>query len=69
MERLVIQWAPKDAMIIEYSEKGEMLRSLHDLGGHTIQGVSEVLDTGSSLYMGSFEAPYLARLDLNSNNT
>ena len=59
-----MKWAPKDGMIIEYSETGELLRSLHDQGGHTIYGVSEVLDVGSSLYLGSYDAPYLARLDL-----
>ena len=29
-----------------------------------IFGVSEVLDTGSELYLGSFNAPCVARLDL-----
>ena len=29
-----------------------------------IFSVSEVLDTGSKLYLGSFNAPYMAKLDL-----
>ena len=55
---------PNDGMIVEYNEKGERVRGLYDPGAKNIFGVSEVLDTGSKLYLGSFNAPYVARLDL-----
>ena len=51
-------------MIIEYNENGEKVRSLYDLNAHTIFGVSEVLDMGSTLYLGSYNAPYLAKIEL-----
>ncbi len=57
-------YLPKDGMIIEYNENGDKIRGLYDLNGHTIEGVSEVLDKGKTLYLGSYRAPYLARLDL-----
>lgn len=60
----MVSLAPKDGMIIEYDEKGEKIRALYDLGADVISSVSEVLDLGSMLYLGSFEAPYLARIDI-----
>ena len=53
-------------MIIEYSEDGKMIRSLYDLGAEHIVGVSEVLDLRSTLYLGSFNAPYVGRIYLDT---
>ena len=55
---------PNDGMIVEYNEKGEWVRGLYNPGVKNIFGVSKVLDTGIKLYLGSFNAPYVARLDL-----
>lgn len=59
----LLNFLPKHGMIIELSKDGEILRSLHDPTGEVVDTVSEVLDTGDALYLGSFKAPYLVKLD------
>ncbi|XP_071832561.1 adipocyte plasma membrane-associated protein-like isoform X2 [Apostichopus japonicus] len=59
----LLQYLPKHGMIIELSKDGEIIRSFHDPTGEVIDSVSEVLDTGDALYLGSYKAPYLAKLN------
>ena len=62
---MLASMTPRDGMIIEYSEEGEKIRGLYDIGSYNLKyGVSEVLDAGTKLYLGSFDAPYLARMDI-----
>lgn len=56
--------APKYGLIIHVNEKGKIDRSLHDTSGSVIDKVSQVLEFGDHLYLGSFGAPFLGRLNV-----
>ncbi|XP_072042327.1 adipocyte plasma membrane-associated protein-like [Amphiura filiformis] len=58
---------PTYGMIIELDQEGLIRRSLHDPTGEVVGSVSEVLDTGDALYLGSFSAPYLVKVDMRTN--
>ena len=60
--------APKYGLVVEYNDKGEIVRSLHDPTGKTIPSVSEVHDEDGILYLGSYNQPYLGKLDLREAN-
>ncbi|KAJ8045376.1 Adipocyte plasma membrane-associated protein [Holothuria leucospilota] len=62
----LLQFLPKYGMVIELNKDGEIINSLHDPTGEVIDSVSEVLDTGDALYFGSFNSPFLAKLDYKS---
>ena len=51
---------------MEFNEEGTVIQKLYDVNAHKIYAISEILDMGDHLYLGSFDAPYLARLDMNS---
>ena len=51
-------------MIIEFDQNGNVLRSFHDPTGNVIPAVSEIEDHGREIYLGSFFAPFIAKLDL-----
>ena len=54
-----------ESMIVELNKNGEIIRVLHDVSKPLkIESVSEVLDRGRSLYLGSFQAPYIGILNL-----
>ena len=55
---------PKYGLVIELSETGDIKNSLHDAGGTVVSEVSEVHDEDGVLYMGSYQAPFLAKLKL-----
>ena len=57
---------PKHGLIIEVNPQGQIVRSLHDEGGEVIESVSQVLDLGDRLLLGSYEAPYGAVVSLNN---
>lgn len=56
--------APKYGMVVRLDEKGSIVHSLHDPTGKIIPAVSEVEDTGSVLYLGSYNLPFLSKLYL-----
>lgn len=60
----IMQFMPQYGLIIELNQKGEIVQSLHDPTGEIAPSVSEVLDTGDALYLGSYHAPYLLKLDM-----
>lgn len=60
---------PKYGLVIHLNERGEITKSLHDPTGTKITAVSEVEDKDGILYMGSYNLPYLAKLNLNSIKT
>ena len=54
--------------MVELDPNGKIIRSLHDPTGQVINGVSEVLDFGPRLYLGSYDAPFVA-IVTNQHNT
>ena len=64
MTRLIYSLVPKTGMIYRLSSDGEIQEVLWDSDGNVIEDVSSVLDMGDKLYLGSFSAPYMGRLDL-----
>ncbi|XP_071962081.1 adipocyte plasma membrane-associated protein-like [Antedon mediterranea] len=62
--RTLFRFIPKYGLIIEVNQKGEIVQSLHDPTGEVVSSVSEVLDTGNELYLGSFGGNYIGRLNL-----
>ena len=52
---------------MELDENGQITRSLHDPTGKVVPDVSEVHDEGDTLWLGSFKAKYIAKLELNNN--
>ncbi|XP_030854750.1 adipocyte plasma membrane-associated protein isoform X1 [Strongylocentrotus purpuratus] len=51
-------------LVMEFAEDGHIVRRLDDPTGAVVSYISEVLDTGSSLYLGSYTSPFLAKLSL-----
>lgn len=52
-------------MIMELDQEGKIVREFYDMGGDSIIGVSEVLDMGGdTLYLGSYETPYIGKLKM-----
>ena len=52
-----------ESIIVELDKNGEIVRVLHDVSAPMkIETISEVLDTGTSLYFGSYQAPYIGIL-------
>ena len=49
---------------MEFAENGHIVQRLDDPTGAVVSYISEVLDTGSSLYLGSYTSPFLAKLSL-----
>ena len=50
-------------LIIEYDQRGNVTKSLHDPTGEHVKAVSQVLDIGNEIYLGSFFSPYMLKLD------
>ncbi|XP_072032589.1 adipocyte plasma membrane-associated protein-like [Amphiura filiformis] len=61
-QEFIMNFVPKYGLVVELDENGKIIRSLHDPTGQTITGVSEVLDLGSHLYFGSYDAPFIGKL-------
>lgn len=59
----LLKLLPSSGLAILIDKNGKIVSSLHDPKGSKIQGISEIADTGKSLYIGSFNAPYLSKLD------
>ena len=49
-------------LVVELNDLGHITRSLHDPSGKVIPSVSEVEDTGTVLYLGSYNLPFLSKL-------
>ena len=49
---------------MELDQEGKIVREFYDMGGDSIIGVSEVLDMGGdTLYLGSYETPYIRQIE------
>lgn len=62
---VLLKFLPKYGLIIELDSQGKIIRSLHDPRASVISSVSEVEDVNGVLYLGSFQAPFIGKLDLN----
>lgn len=51
-------------LVLEMDKDGQVVRSLHDEGGHTTSTTSHILEVDNSLLIGSYHAPYLIRVKL-----
>ena len=57
---------PGHGFIVELDENGQIIKSLHDPTGKVVPDASEVHDEGDTLWLGSFKAKYIAKLELNN---
>ncbi|KAK0411989.1 hypothetical protein QR680_005970 [Steinernema hermaphroditum] len=53
---------PKHAMVMQISQLGKVVSTLHDPEGAVIQDVSQVSDDEQFLYFGSFHSPFIGKL-------
>ena len=65
LARFIAESLPRNGLITEYDESGNIVRKLYDMGGVRIRAVSEILDFDNVLYLGSYEEPFIGKLDLN----
>ncbi|KAM9803770.1 adipocyte plasma membrane-associated protein [Neosynchiropus ocellatus] len=63
-QQVLVKLAPPYSLVAELHEGGVCSRSFHDPGGQVAPYVSEVLERGGSLYLGSYRSPFIVRLDL-----
>ncbi|XP_071962813.1 adipocyte plasma membrane-associated protein-like isoform X2 [Antedon mediterranea] len=61
---LLPRYLPKYGLIVELDRLGNIKQSLHDPSGEVVPACSEILDTGDSLYLGSYDKNYIAKIDL-----
>ena len=50
-------------MLIEVDRQGNILRTLQDLLGERLTLMSQVEDDAGILYVGSFQSPYVGKVD------
>nr|XP_020733773.1 adipocyte plasma membrane-associated protein isoform X6 [Odocoileus virginianus texanus] len=65
-QETVMKFVPRYSLVLELSDSGAFRRSLHDPEGQVVTYVSEAHEHNGHLYLGSFRAPYLCRLRLQS---
>lgn len=56
--------AIKQGIVVALNENGEAIDSYHDRNGEHVYMVTSVEQVGDTLYLGSLEAPHIARLKL-----
>ncbi|XP_058990218.1 adipocyte plasma membrane-associated protein isoform X3 [Mustela lutreola] len=65
-QETVMKFVPRYSLVLELSDSGAFRRSLHDPNGQVASYISEVHEHDGHLYLGSFKAPFLCRLSLQS---
>ncbi|XP_030166095.1 adipocyte plasma membrane-associated protein isoform X1 [Lynx canadensis] len=65
-QETVMKFVPRYSLVLELSDSGAFRRSLHDPDGQVASYISEVHEHDGHLYLGSFRAPFLCRLNLQS---
>ncbi|XP_004754143.1 adipocyte plasma membrane-associated protein isoform X6 [Mustela putorius furo] len=65
-QETVMKFVPRYSLVLELSDSGAFRRSLHDPNGQVASYISEVHEHDGHLYLGSFRAPFLCRLSLQS---
>ncbi|KAM6356143.1 adipocyte plasma membrane-associated protein [Podargus strigoides] len=63
-QETVTKFVPKYSLVVELSETGSYRRSFHDPNGATVAYVSEAHEHNGYLYLGSFQSPFICRLNL-----
>uniref|UniRef100_UPI00358EA9B3 adipocyte plasma membrane-associated protein n=1 Tax=Myxine glutinosa TaxID=7769 RepID=UPI00358EA9B3 len=63
-QEFLLRFTSRHGLILELGPEGHIRRSLHDISGTAVSSVSEVYEHGDWLYLGSYFAPFLARLRL-----
>ncbi|XP_075605623.1 adipocyte plasma membrane-associated protein isoform X2 [Balearica regulorum gibbericeps] len=63
-QETVTKFVPKYSLVVELSETGSYRRSFHDPNGVTVAYVSEAHEHNGYLYLGSFQSPFICRLNL-----
>ena len=63
---LVEMLFPKHGLVLEIGTDGQIVRSLHDQGGYITFATSHILDRGDNLIIGSYFAPFLVQVDIES---
>ena len=51
-------------MLLLVDEEGRVIKSLHDPSGKVMGGISEALELNNELIVGSFMAPFVAKITL-----
>ena len=52
-------------MVLEVDWEGNIVRSFHDPAGSVVREATEVVERpGGKIWIGSFQAPYIAEADL-----
>ncbi|XP_016079028.1 PREDICTED: adipocyte plasma membrane-associated protein isoform X2 [Miniopterus natalensis] len=65
-QETVMKLVPRYTLVLELSNSGAFLRSLHDPDGQVAPYISEVHEHDGHLYLGSFRNPFLCKLSLQS---
>lgn len=65
-QKTVVKFLPWYSLVLELSDSGAFLRSLHDPSGQEAAFISEAHEHDGYLYLGSFRARFLFRLSLQS---
>ena len=65
LAQFIAESLPRNGLVMEYDESSNIVRELYDMGGIRIRAVSEILDFDNVLYLGSYEEPFIGKLDLN----
>nr|XP_033793775.1 adipocyte plasma membrane-associated protein isoform X1 [Geotrypetes seraphini] len=63
-QETVMKLVPKYSLVLELSDDGIYMRSLHDPNGEVVTYVSEAHEYDGHLYLGSFRSPFLCKLKL-----
>ena len=53
---------PSYGFVVEFNEDGKIVDSFQDPEGRAVGYVSEAVESNGYLYLGSFRAPYLAKV-------
>ncbi|XP_038660812.1 adipocyte plasma membrane-associated protein [Scyliorhinus canicula] len=64
-QEMTMKFVPKYGLVLELNEDGSIRRSFHDPHGVVVPSVSEADEHDGYLYLGSYYAPFLCRLNLN----
>ena len=61
----VLSWLPAYGMVLEVDWEGNIVRSFHDPAGVVVREATEVVERpGGKIWIGSYQAHYIAEADL-----
>ncbi|CAN0407988.1 unnamed protein product [Lampetra planeri] len=63
-QEVMMQFVPRHGLLLELGPDGTVRRSLHDPAGTMVPSVSEAHEHDGWLYLGSYHAPFISRLQL-----